>query len=164
LTTSGGRYSTTDDPAIVDNATGGKARATKYLAGDGYVQMYFDLAAPPGAVVELSESSTQHNYTAIKAGMEWHRSDNTLRYLDSGAGFVDTGIEFDTTGQLARIIRTGTVVKLQSSVNAGVDWTDRHTFAYTGTAPLYIWLHNYREGGAYSETDTQIKGYNVTTF
>lgn len=125
---------------------------------DGYIQARYEAADAVNAQIAFSLLNTNKKYDAvageyIAGGLV---SSGNLYYSVAGA-VTSTGVTM-AAGDYFRIIRTGSVTKLQKSVD-GTTWTDAFTYATTSTADFFINMNIDRQVGL--QKVYHPRGFNV---
>jgi hypothetical protein len=129
---------------------------------DGWVQVEMDSTNGNDFVIQLSEASSNSNYDQASnpGGAVYVSGTNIYVMNDSGnPDLTSPGSIAD--GQHVRVIRTGSVWKVQKSTDGGGvsgTWTDVKTLTTSTTAAVYV-------HGFVGDTGKKIyypKGYNVS--
>ncbi|MDH7463989.1 hypothetical protein QEG73_21990 [Chitinophagaceae bacterium 26-R-25] len=143
----------------------GYGLCSKKLAAsnDGYIQMKYTAIDAKNIILafNISQENVQYqtppgtppgNYEAA-----FMFSSGALYYIDNGANPVAAGYTL-TVGDYARINRTGSTLKLQTSSN-GTTWTDRYTYTFSSAAELFINMNIDTNTGVNKLYDP--KGFNL---
>jgi hypothetical protein len=132
----------------------------KLAAGqDGYIQ--FEYAASDGqfAILGFNTTNADQGYADYECGIVITSGD--LGVFNAGVGTFSIYTPTPAAGYLIRIIRTGSVIKCQTSPD-GSTWTDRHTFASTSTGNLYVNINIYDGSAGTAGKMYNPKGYNLS--
>lgn len=151
ITKTGTTYSQTTPVS----AYSGFALGTKKLAtsADGYVQMSLATTSDYNAILGLSTSNSNTNYTGYKYFV-WANDQSNYYVGADGGNIEDTGVA-PQIGDLFRLRRTSGTVYAEYYRNGS--WTVIKTFGTTYTSNLYWLINTYSNFVA----DTP-KGYNVS--
>ena len=161
LANTGTTWNATSTAALYD---GYGLSGKKLAAGaDGYIRQKFTASDASAAIIAFNTSATNQKYQDVPGSgpvnyeAAFWMNGGTIYYIDNNAGAVSSGYTM-TVGEYARISRTGSVLKLQTSFD-GTSWTDRHTFTFSSTADLYININIDATTGANKLYEP--KGYNL---
>lgn len=110
----------------------GTAYSTETMAADGSIQMEVT-SGTSGVTIGLDAAAGDMNNTSFDFGAQVFGG--TIYYHEN-SGSTTTGTSI-STGDLLRLSRVGSTVKIQKSTTGGSSWSDVHTFSTTSSAALY---------------------------
>jgi len=138
----------------------------KLAAGtDGYIQTRNTATDCTAAVIAFNTSQVNQKYQdtpgsgPINYEAAAFLNSGALYYIDNNGNATNSGTVL-ATGDYWRIIRTGSVLKLQKSSSLPT-WTDVLTFTFSSTADLFININIDGNSGANKLYEP--KGYNLVT-
>lgn len=132
---------------------------------DGYIQARNTATDCNAAVIAFNTSQTNQKYQTSPGTPPSNYeaaaflNSGSLYYIDNTGNATNSGVTL-AVGDYWRIIRTGSVYKLQKST-ALPTWTDVYTFAFNSTADLFININVDANTGVWKLYEP--KGYNLVT-
>lgn len=112
------------------------------LTGDGSVRLKYNSSADDACILGFNTSNTSQDFTNYEYGL--YLADGGLIYHVDGGTPTSTGYTM-TVGDYARLTRTGSTFKIQTSSD-GSTWIDRYTFSATSSATHYVNLNVFDNG------------------
>jgi hypothetical protein len=132
---------------------GTKGLDSKHLASgtDGYIQVEYQADGEPIAL-GFDTTNAAGGYSVLKWGLIF--LSGQVFAVDNAV--ISSALATVAAGNLVRVIRTGSTLKLQKSTDSGSTWSDVVTYGTTSSANLYVLSDINNTGKIYHP-----KGYNL---